>query len=909
MADVTALNINKEPDSSATTAKSSYSAWAKAGLVLGTTTGAFFLAKTTGALSWLGSMFSDTLSDTEKKDSSAAMATYTSSAAAVATTGNVGSNSHISKKVVGSISSGTADSSSYQSTVEFEELQLPASKKGSDTRLLSQTNPAIGEVFQVALGQLSTSVIGLTNGNFVIMYTSFTGTSGQYQYTMYGNLYNVDGSLNITSFVISPTTNTIQLFPSIASLQSGGFVCTWQTGVTYHGNFGSTYVVYTTYVEIFNQDATPYVATLPANITQQSTQGHTAKVLGLANGGFVISALCIPPAGSMYVCAQIYNATGNIYIPTFSVGYCSSGLIVNYITMASLTNGNSVIVWECSVPNPIPNQSPSGYVIYKGNIFNQNGITVSGVFGINTTTVNSAAMDVAVTSLTNGKFIVTFANGYCDNIGNRIYAQIYNSDGSTSGNAFIVSASSSIGNVNSWPVVAGLADGNFVVIWGNCNNTSPIASSMQIFTANGIAAQPMFQLNATSTSLEGYGAQAIARLMNGNFVVTLKTGGFSPTGKAVIYADKATLQTNVMNIVEGQTLTLTSANLNAIDYLGNSNQALVFNVTNVRHGHFALTTSPGGSVTSFTQQQISNGQVQFILDASNLAPSYMVSVSNGATSTPPVAANIEFHPAPKLVFNQITITAGQTILLTTSNLYAIDSAVSAADLTFIISDMQHCYFERVGATGIPILSFTMADIENMQIQFVQDGSTNSPNYMVSVSDGVLSTTATPATVVFSTAAPSPAPTPGVTTGEPTSRAPTPGVTTGEPTSGAPTPGVTTGAPTSGAPTPGVTTGEPTSGAPTPGVTTGAPTSDNAPPAAVAAGSATAPVEAIAGGAAGGVVVAGVAIVVAYRSCRNKTVTASASTSSTVQLHSVGVSVAEGAATSATDLGHQVVKLK
>jgi len=67
----------------------------------------------------------------------------------------------------------------------------------------------------------------------------------------------------------------------------------------------------------------------------------------------------------------------------------------------------------------------------------------------------------------------------------------------------------------------------------------------------------------------------------------------------------------------------------------------VFEIANISNGFFALTSSPGTPIGSFTQAQVQSGQVQF-LHAGGAAPAFTITVSDGASNFGPAAANITF---------------------------------------------------------------------------------------------------------------------------------------------------------------------------------------------------------------------------------------------------------------------------
>ena len=70
--------------------------------------------------------------------------------------------------------------------------------------------------------------------------------------------------------------------------------------------------------------------------------------------------------------------------------------------------------------------------------------------------------------------------------------------------------------------------------------------------------------------------------------------------------------------------------------------SLTFLVASVQHGHFAFNNNPSALIVKFSQQNITDATVQFILDGSANAPAFDVAVTDGKMSSPFVAAVIHF---------------------------------------------------------------------------------------------------------------------------------------------------------------------------------------------------------------------------------------------------------------------------
>ncbi|HXH54436.1 MAG TPA: cadherin-like domain-containing protein, partial [Gammaproteobacteria bacterium] len=87
--------------------------------------------------------------------------------------------------------------------------------------------------------------------------------------------------------------------------------------------------------------------------------------------------------------------------------------------------------------------------------------------------------------------------------------------------------------------------------------------------------------------------------------------------------------------------------------------------------------------------------------------------------------------------NQLTITNGQPVILTGTELSATDKETPLVDLGFTITGIQHGYFDTITLPGAPITVFSQQMVFNGAIRFVPDNNFLLPAYNVSVSDGIL----------------------------------------------------------------------------------------------------------------------------------------------------------------------------
>lgn len=273
-----------------------------------------------------------------------------------------------------------------------------------------------------------------------------------------------------------------------------------------------------------------------------------------------------------------------------------------------------------------------------------------------------------------------------------------------------------------------------------------------------------------------------------SFTVTLNDNGV-PTPESVTQSvtaddfnvtlvnDAPELKNNNLAIAEGKTVTLTTANLSAIDEETNALD-LRFEITGVTNGQFSIdggTTFIAGDLTvaggnAFTLTDIIQGDIVFKHDDSaetptdNAAPSYNVTVvdqgldgivgGDDAQSDPAaVPATITFteeDDAPVLLVD--TTTAGvpfsideDGILLLDAAAVKVDAGVFASDtdtpaeeLVFTVSNEIGGFFAFTSDTEVAIANFTQADIDNKQIVFNQDGSESEPSFTLEVTDGTSS---------------------------------------------------------------------------------------------------------------------------------------------------------------------------
>ena len=207
------------------------------------------------------------------------------------------------------------------------------------------------------------------------------------------------------------------------------------------------------------------------------------------------------------------------------------------------------------------------------------------------------------------------------------------------------------------------------------------------------------------------------------------------------------LTTNQLVLSQGQTVLMSAINLAATDP-DNSAPSLIFLISAVQHGYFQRNSDLGAAIMQFAQGEVQNSVIQFVADGSTSIPGYQVSVSDGIITTTPQSSVVTFYVAPTLVTNNLSVNQGQSVIFTTDNLSAVDPNFGADSLTFIIGEVQYGHFELINNRGVLIASFTQRQIENHQVQFMTDGSSNAPVYSIALTNGKVTTPAQLSVVSF-----------------------------------------------------------------------------------------------------------------------------------------------------------------
>ena len=229
--------------------------------------------------------------------------------------------------------------------------------------------------------------------------------------------------------------------------------------------------------------------------------------------------------------------------------------------------------------------------------------------------------------------------------------------------------------------------------------------------------------------------------------------------------DSPTLTASAITVSEGQVVTLTLADLNAIDVDSGS---LTFNVTGISRGQFMDATT-GSNVTSFTRAQIQSGQIRFQHNGSESPPTAAVSVSDGVSTTTPIAVGFVFsnvNDPPIAEADTIATSIASNIVLSPSILLANDSDAEHDPLTISITrqpdhgtlvtnlDGTYAYRPDLGYSGNDSFEYV-----------VSDGNASSAAAVVSFNIAVIGPSTSNSSALTSSSSNSSSTTPGTTDGD------------------------------------------------------------------------------------------------------------------------------------------------
>ncbi len=243
-------------------------------------------------------------------------------------------------------------------------------------------------------------------------------------------------------------------------------------------------------------------------------------IAALSDGRFVVafadSSRTTGDSSSNAVRAQIFNADGTKSGAEFLVNTTTLNMQLD-LAVTALSNGRFVVTFT---DYSASTGDTSGAAV-RAQVFNADGTKSGSEILVNTTTAG-VQNDPDITALANGRFVVTYNDESAtgdDSSGDAVRAQIFNANGTKFGTEFVVNATTA-GSQND-PSIQGLSDGRFVIAFTDASqtgaDTSFTAIRMQIFNANGTIWGPELLVNTTTISNQFQ--PTVTELSDGRLVV------------------------------------------------------------------------------------------------------------------------------------------------------------------------------------------------------------------------------------------------------------------------------------------------------------------------------------------------------------------------------------------------------
>jgi len=325
--------------------------------------------------------------------------------------------------------------------------------------------------------QFGSSVAIDANGNFVIIWTDDSSLDGD-TWGIFAQRYNAAGVAQGSEFQVNTYTTGSQRNASLAMDSDGDFIVTWAS----YGQDGDNWGIF---AQRFNAAGVTLGSEFQVNSTTTGFQFNPTVAFD-ADGDFVLTWTDYSDLdGSGWgIFARRYNSSGVPQGSEFQVNSITTGNQLDS-SVAMDADGNFVISWTdySSFDGQI-----SGILARK---YDAAGVAQGSEFLVNTFTTgrqrhSSASMDP------DGDFVIAWESSNQDGSSYGIFAQRFNSAGTTQGSEFQVNSFTTQNQQN--PGVASDSDGNFVIVWdSNSQDGNGIGIYAQRYRGNVAPVVPAAQ--------------------------------------------------------------------------------------------------------------------------------------------------------------------------------------------------------------------------------------------------------------------------------------------------------------------------------------------------------------------------------------------------------------------------------
>ena len=367
-------------------------------------------------------------------------------------------------------------------------------KWGGETQVNTQVNGS----------QRDSAVASLPDGGFVVVWTdndvSGDGSGGSIKMQR----YSAAGLKSGGETLVNTVTLQGQLDPSVAVLENGSIVVSWQDVSQALGAANDIRF------RRFNADGTAIDAADVALFYANGQESPDATALD--NGGFAIAFVDIAASRDIFVDIFASNGTLQFHVPVIA-----TASIEDLPSITQLVDGRLVVTW----------QDPTIDQIRMQVVNASTGALVGGAVNVANTPVNPGLSDV--TALAGGGFVVAwtdFNQPLPDDQGNAVRARVFTGGSPPVGGAEFTVNTLPNGN-QSEPDLTALPDGGFVAVYTSFGlGGAAVRIMAQLFNANGSKRGGEFVVDTTSSFVDF--SPDVAVLADGRIVVTWNNSSTTP---------------------------------------------------------------------------------------------------------------------------------------------------------------------------------------------------------------------------------------------------------------------------------------------------------------------------------------------------------------------------------------------
>lgn len=302
------------------------------------------------------------------------------------------------------------------------------------------------------LGAQQQPAVDLTPDRGVLVWSSSDGLQQQPEENgIYGQMLNAEGMPEGPDFLISETQKGSFSDPAVAMNAAGEYIVVWSAVLQNRPQSDKSWGIY---ARLYNSDGKPrgaaFAVNAPTRVSQESPDVGIDQ-----EGNFTVVWSAYGDGDGAGIYAQRYDSSAFTRGEAFVINTETRGNQTKP-SLSMTPTGESVVVWECEIPNGDREE-------ICGQRYAAKGEPVGTQFQINVHTQDSQS-DPAVTMNAAGDFAVAWSSEG-QTKGADIYAQKYSAQGQALASPFLVNTFIESNQLT--PDIAIDEAGNFTVVWAS----------------------------------------------------------------------------------------------------------------------------------------------------------------------------------------------------------------------------------------------------------------------------------------------------------------------------------------------------------------------------------------------------------------------------------------------------------